>query len=85
MSAEEEKAKGNAAMGQQKYEEAITHYTNAIALDGNNHVLYSNRSAAYSNLGKYEEALKDGEKTIELKPDWGKVCLTTTYLKYSIY
>lgn len=72
MSAEEEKAKGNAAMGQKNYEEAIKHYTAAIGLDGSNHVLYSNRSAAYASLGKYEEALKDGEKTIELKPDWPK-------------
>jgi len=59
-------------MGQQNYEEAIKHYSDAIALDASNHVLYSNRSAAYASLGKYEEALQDGEKTIEVKPDWGK-------------
>merc|ERR1712137_1484376 len=70
--AEEAKAKGNAAMGQRNFEEAIKHYSEAIALDPNNHVLYSNRSAAYASLGKYEEALQDGEKTIEVKPDWGK-------------
>jgi len=70
--AEEAKAKGNAAMGQRNFEEAIKHYSEAIALDPNNHVLYSNRSAAYASLEKYEEALQDGEKTIEVKPDWGK-------------
>jgi len=72
MSAEEEKSKGNAAMGQKNYEEAVKHYTAAISLDPTNHVLYSNRSAAYANWNKYEEALKDGEKTIEIKPDWAK-------------
>merc|ERR1712137_959032 len=66
------KAKGNAAMGQRNFEEAIKHYSDAIALDSANHVLYSNRSAAYASLGKYEEALQDGEKTIEVKPDWVK-------------
>ena len=71
--AEEAKAKGNAAMGQRNFEEAIKHYSDAIALDSANHVLYSNRSAAYASLGKYEEALQDGEKTIEVKPDWVKV------------
>merc|ERR1712137_326081 len=70
--AEEAKAKGNAAMGQRNFEEAIKHYSDAIALDSANHVLYSNRSAAYASLGKYEEALQDGEKTIEVKPDWVK-------------
>ena len=48
-------------------------YTEAIELDPANHLLYSNRSAAYASLKKYKEALGDAEKTIELKPDWGKV------------
>lgn len=34
--------------------------------------MYSNRSAAYAKSGKYELALADAEKTIQLKPDWGK-------------
>lgn len=37
-----------------------------------NHVLYSNRSAAYASKRDYENALKDAEKTTELKPDWPK-------------
>merc|ERR1712137_1224788 len=72
MSAEEEKAKGNAAMGQKNFEEAIKHYSAAIELAPDNHVLYSNRSAAYLNIGKYEEALQDGEKAIGINPGWGK-------------
>lgn len=66
------KEKGNAALQEGNLNEAIKHYTDAIALDGNNHVLYSNRSAAYAKAEKYNLALEDAEKTVNLKPDWGK-------------
>lgn len=69
---DELKAKGNAAFSAGKFEEAIQHFTNAIAVDPSNHVLYSNRSAALSSLARYEEALGDAEKVVALKPDWGK-------------
>ncbi|PBC29915.1 Stress-induced-phosphoprotein [Apis cerana cerana] len=66
------KQKGNSALEEGRYEEAIKHYTEAIGLDENNHVLYSNRSAAFAKAGKYKQALEDAEKTVNLKPDWGK-------------
>lgn len=67
------KEKGNAALLDGKFDDAIRFYAEAITLDKNNHVLYSNRSAAYAKAGKYRPALEDAEKTIQLKPDWGKV------------
>ncbi|KAL8539719.1 hypothetical protein ACS0TY_001360 [Phlomoides rotata] len=70
--ADEAKAKGNAAFSAGKFEEAITHFTEAITLAPTNHVLYSNRSAAYASLNKFSDALSDAEKTVDLKPDWGK-------------
>ncbi|KAG8037411.1 hypothetical protein G9C98_005621 [Cotesia typhae] len=66
------KDKGNAALQEGKYENAIKFYTEAIALDGKNHVLYSNRSAAHAKSGNYEKALEDAEKTVSLKSDWAK-------------
>lgn len=67
------KDKGNKALQAEKFDEAITFYTQAIELDGKNHVFYSNRSAAYAKKGEYENALQDAKKTVEIKPDWGKV------------
>jgi len=31
-----------------------------------------NRAAAYHNLNKFDEALADAEKCIEIKADWSK-------------
>ncbi|KAF3652522.1 Hsp70-Hsp90 organizing protein 1 [Capsicum annuum] len=70
--ADEAKAKGNAAFSAGNFTEAITHFSEAISLAPSNHVLYSNRSAAYASLGKYQEALADAQKTVDLKHDWGK-------------
>ncbi|KAJ1882303.1 Hsp90 cochaperone, partial [Kickxella alabastrina] len=71
-SANELKAQGNAAFAAGKHDEAIKLFTQAIELDPQNHVLYSNRSASLASLKKYEDALADAEKTVEIKPDWPK-------------
>lgn len=70
--AEEAKAKGNKAFSAGDFDEAIDHFTDAIKLAPENHVLYSNRSASYASLHRYQEALDDAKKTVELKPDWPK-------------
>jgi stress-induced-phosphoprotein 1 len=70
--ADDAKAKGNSAFSGGRFDEAIEHFSTAISLAPENHVLYSNRSASYASLQKYTEALADAKKTVELKPDWGK-------------
>ena len=70
--ADEAKAKGNAAFAAGRFEEAARHFGDAIALAPDNHVLYSNRSAAHASLGRYSEALADAERTVALRPDWAK-------------
>ena len=54
---------------------AIDRYTEAITLNRNNHILFSNRSAAYARVGKFAEALEDAKRCHELKSDWPKVSL----------
>ncbi|KAK6850257.1 heat shock protein [Apiospora arundinis] len=68
--ADELKAIGNKAIADKNFDEAVDAFTKAIALDGTNHVLYSNRSAAYASKKDWDNALKDAEKTTEIKPDW---------------
>ncbi|KAL4362890.1 hypothetical protein GQ457_04G037960 [Hibiscus cannabinus] len=70
--ADEAKAKGNAAFSSGDFNAAIKHFTEAINLAPTNHVLYSNRSAAYASLHQYDAALSDAKRTVELKPDWSK-------------
>lgn len=70
--ADEAKTKGNSAFSAGDFTSAVTHFSDAIALSPTNHVLYSNRSAAYASLHKYADALADAKKTVELKPDWAK-------------
>ncbi|XP_072380099.1 stress-induced-phosphoprotein 1 [Diabrotica undecimpunctata] len=66
------KDKGNQALSANKIDEALKYYTEAINLDPQNAVLYSNRSAAYAKANQYDLALKDAEKAVEIKPDWSK-------------
>jgi stress-induced-phosphoprotein 1 len=66
------KAVGNAHFSKGEYEPAIKAFTEAIGHDANDHVFFSNRSACYASLEKYEEALADGEACIKIKPDWAK-------------
>ncbi|KAG7305966.1 hypothetical protein JYU34_008531 [Plutella xylostella] len=63
---------GNAALSSEDFETAVKHYTEAIALDPSNHVLYSNRSAAHAKAENYAAALEDAIKTVELNPTWSK-------------
>ena len=47
------------------YPAAIAHYTNALSLDPANHILLSNRSAAYLANGEKSKALSDARDCID--------------------
>ncbi|KAJ3087746.1 hypothetical protein HK102_010374 [Quaeritorhiza haematococci] len=65
-------AKGNDLFGQKEWAAAYTMYTEAIAVDPDDAIIYSNRAAALLHLGHYEPALNDANKSISLDPTYIK-------------
>ncbi|KAH7343514.1 chaperone [Rhizoctonia solani] len=66
------KDQGNKAFAAKRYDEAIDLFSQAIALDPSNHVLYSNRSAAKAGKKLWTDALEDAEQCIKVNPTWSK-------------
>ena len=60
------KEAGNAFFKKSDKENAIKMYTIAITYQPENHLLYSNRSAAYQSKGSWAEALTDAQKCVQL-------------------
>lgn len=55
-----------------QFESAVEHFSKAIEHDSSDAVFFSNRSGAYAGLNRWAEALADGERAVQLRPDWGK-------------
>lgn len=73
MSSEEYKQQGNTAFQAKQFEEAVAAFSKAIeTAPAPNHVLYSNRSAAYVSMGKFLEGLQDAEECVKINPTWAK-------------
>lgn len=65
-----EKKLGNEAFKKGDFGSAVEHFSKAIESSPDDYILYSNRSAAYSSMGKYTEALTDADITVKLNPQW---------------
>ena len=74
-SAKSLKEKGNQLVQERKYQEALECYTKAIEIDSKDPILYSNRSLMYYNLKDYDNAIKDADVAILLKPNHSKAYL----------
>ncbi|KAJ7229034.1 activator of Hsp70 and Hsp90 chaperone [Mycena pura] len=70
--ANELKDLGNKAFAAKEYDKAIDLFSQAIAIDPKNHVLYSNRSAAYAGKKQWADALSDAEQCVLVNPSWSK-------------
>ncbi|XP_068609464.1 tetratricopeptide repeat protein 28 [Brachionichthys hirsutus] len=64
--------RSNQACQQGEYALAVRLYSEALATDPQNCILYSNRSAAYLRLGQYSAALDDAVKARLINPKWPK-------------
>ena len=69
---DELKQKGNDCIRERNYQEAMGYYTDALRHDPSSHTVYSNRSLAHSKLGRFDAALKDANKCIELAPGFAR-------------
>lgn len=67
------RAQGNAALKAGNIDKAVEFYSQGLKRNPDDHVLYSNRSAAYLRLHNFQAALADAEKCTELEPNWCKV------------
>jgi len=63
----------NVACQSGDFSSAVTLYSEALKIDPSNHILYSNRSAAFIKMGQFGRALQDALKAKELNPKWPKV------------
>lgn len=72
LTSEQWKTKGNAAFSNCDYDKAIQYFTCAISQDPSNHLLYSNRSAAYCSAKNYLKALEDADQCISIDSSWSK-------------
>ncbi len=70
--ATEFKNKGNQALKEQKYDEALENYGKAIELDSQNPIYFSNRSLCFIKMEKFDEALKDAEECLKVDPNFVK-------------
>jgi tetratricopeptide (TPR) repeat protein len=58
------KDEGNKAFNRRDWDTALACYSEAIALDPENHVYYSNRSACYGSKGQWEQAAVEAAECV---------------------
>ena len=76
---------GNEAYKQGRFEEALTLYDRAIAVDSKKATYHCNKSAALIGLGRFLQAIVECEEAIKLEPSYGRAHtrLATIYFRYS--
>ena len=76
------KEKGNLLFKEGKYEEAISLYSKAIALNNKQEVLFSNRATCQKCLKNYSKSIQDYKRSLEINPNNTKnyYRLSTVYI-----
>ncbi|KAI9574032.1 hypothetical protein HD554DRAFT_582539 [Boletus coccyginus] len=70
--AEQLKAEGNAFFIKKDFVRAYDKYSEAIAIDGQNAVLYANRSACSFGMSNFIDAVHDAHQATEIDPTYAK-------------
>lgn len=73
--AEKFKSMGNTHMQAKEFQEAANCYTQALKISPagpHSHVYFSNRAAAMVSMKRFDEAIVDSERSLTLRPDYGK-------------
>ncbi|KAI9594919.1 hypothetical protein BDF19DRAFT_442823 [Syncephalis fuscata] len=70
--AEELKAKGNQELANNNSSKAIELYTQAIEINSENAIYYSNRAAAYSRIEKHDMAITDALQALKINPSFSR-------------
>ena len=85
--AEAKKKLGNEAFVAKNFDEALKFYSEAIALDSNNAVYYSNRSACHASKGSWKESLADAKECITRDPKFikGYYRLSVAQMELGLY
>jgi len=82
--AEQLKLTANNLFKENKLHEAIDLYTEAIALDNSNAILYANRSMTYIKIEQFGLGLEDASRAIELDPKYVKGNLKQKYFVVNV-
>ena len=79
--------KGFTSATKGNYQQAISHYSNAITLNPQLTSAYNNRGVAYYDVGNYRSAIADYEIALEQNPEAHTVYnnLGLTYIRQGIY
>jgi len=64
---------GMMLLNNERYEEAIATFRRALALDDNNVLSHYSLALALSRVGRFDEAIAETERVLELKPDYTEV------------
>lgn len=74
------KQKGDLEFRKSDYKKACEYYSTYLSMNKENHIIYSNRAAAYHKLGMIEEAIEDCKEGLRVCPTFSKFYLRLALL-----
>ncbi|XVF04348.1 hypothetical protein REPUB_Repub05bG0074700 [Reevesia pubescens] len=69
------RSRGNDLFKSERFTEACSAYGDGLRLDPSNSVLYCNRAACWSKLGRWERSVEDCDQALSIQPNYIKALL----------